>query len=100
MSNSSIRPIDRTLSGATTLSQSGPESDGNEEVFHIPQSSSITGTSLSDCLLLYPEQSLGENVPVCRDAVGVVYIPSQLGYVNLETIANERVTPHSLEQQK
>ena len=44
----SIWPIDRTLSGATTLSQSGPASEGNEELLHIPQSSSITGTSPLD----------------------------------------------------
>ena len=36
MSNHSICPIDMTLSDATTLGQSGPESDGNEGVFHIP----------------------------------------------------------------
>ena len=34
-----------TLSGATTLSQSGPCSDGNEEAPHILQNISITGTS-------------------------------------------------------
>ena len=45
MSNRSIGPIDRTLSGATTLGQRGPRSDGNEEVLHIPQSSSITEAS-------------------------------------------------------
>ena len=39
-----------TLSGATTPEESGPGSDGNEEV-RIPQSSSITGTLLSDCLV-------------------------------------------------
>ena len=32
-------PIDRTLSAATTLGQSGPESNTNEEVLHIPESS-------------------------------------------------------------
>ena len=48
---SSIRPIDRTLLDATTPGESGPESDGNEGVLHIPQSSSITGTSTSDCLM-------------------------------------------------
>ena len=42
MSNSSIWPIDRTLSGATTLGPSGPGRDGNEGVLHILQSSSIT----------------------------------------------------------
>ena len=43
MSNSSIQPIDRTLSGATTQGQSWPGSDGNEGVRWIPQFSSITG---------------------------------------------------------
>ena len=57
MQFSSIWPIDRTLSGATTLSQSGPGSDGNERVLHIPQSSSITGISPSDCLMSYPGHS-------------------------------------------
>ena len=38
---SSIRPIVRSLSGATTPSQSGPGSDGNEGVL------SITGASKS-----------------------------------------------------
>ena len=55
---SSIQPIDRVLSGATTPGQSGPESNGNEEVLHIPQSPSITGTLPSDCLVSYPEHSL------------------------------------------
>ena len=41
MSNSSIWPIDRTLSGATTPGQSGPGSDDNEWVIYIPQSSNI-----------------------------------------------------------
>ena len=43
--------MDRTLSAATTPSQSGPGSDGNEGVLCIPQISSITGTSPSDCLV-------------------------------------------------
>ena len=50
---SSIWSIDRTLSGATTLGQSGPGSNGNEGVLRIPQSYSLTGTSSSDCLVLY-----------------------------------------------
>ena len=37
-----------TLSGATTPGQSGTGSGGNEWVFCIPQSSSITGTLSSD----------------------------------------------------
>ena len=47
------------LSGATTPAQSGPGSDGNEGVLRIPQSSSITATSRSDCLVSYPGHSLG-----------------------------------------
>ena len=46
---SSICPIDRTLSGATTPGQSGPGCDGNEGVLRISDSSCITGTSPLDC---------------------------------------------------
>ena len=49
MSNSVIWPIDRTLSGATTLEQSEPGIDVNEGVLRIPQNSGITEFSLSDC---------------------------------------------------
>ena len=55
---SSIWPIDRTLSGATTPGQSGPGNDGNEEVLCIPQNSSITGTSPSESFVSYPGNSL------------------------------------------
>ena len=48
---SSIWPIDRTLSGATTPGQSGPGSDGFDRILHIPQSASLTG--ISDCLVSY-----------------------------------------------
>ena len=62
MSNSSIWPIDRrTFSGATTPSQSGPGSNGNEGILQIPQSFSITGDSPSDCLISYPGHSLEES---------------------------------------
>ena len=56
---SSIWPIHSTLSGATMPGLSRPGDNGNEGVLHIPQSSSITGTSPSDCLVLYPGHSLG-----------------------------------------
>ena len=58
---SSIRSIDRTLSGTTTPGQSGPGSEGNKGVFHIPQSSSITGASPLDRLVSYPGYWLGES---------------------------------------
>ena len=48
MQFSSVLAIDRTVSGATTPSQSRSGSDGNKGVFHIPQSSSITGASPAD----------------------------------------------------
>ena len=49
----SIWPIDRTLLGTITLVQSRLRSDGNWEVFFIPQSSSITGASPQDGLMPY-----------------------------------------------
>ena len=48
MSNSSIWLIDRTLSGATTLGQSGLGSDGNEEVLCILLSSKIKAGCIQD----------------------------------------------------
>ena len=46
-------------SGTITLGQSGPGSDGNEEVVRIPQSSNIAGTSPSDCLESYQDTRWG-----------------------------------------
>ena len=85
MSNSSIWPIDRTLSGATTPAQSGPWSNANEGVLCIPQSSRITEASLSDCLMLYPRHSLEGVLLLFRDAVCVFYSPSRLGLDRLRT---------------
>ena len=73
---SSIWPKDRTLSG-------GPGSNGNERLLCIPQSSSITGTSPSDCLVSYPGCLWEGVLPLCRDAVSVFYSPSQLDKSNL-----------------
>ena len=80
---SSIQPVDRALSSATTPGQSGPGSDGNEGVLCIPQSSSIAGTSPSDCLVSYQGHSLlvVGVLSLCREAVGVFYSPSWLGKV-------------------
>ena len=63
---SSIWPINRTLSSVTTPGQSAPGSNGNEGVLHIPQSSSITRTSPSDCLVSYPGYLLRESYPLQR----------------------------------
>ena len=58
-----FKPIDRALSGANIPGESGPGSNGNEGVLCIPQSSSITGTSLSGCLVSYPGHSLVGSYP-------------------------------------
>ena len=57
---SSIWLTDRILSGATTLTQSGPGSESNESLFRIPQSSSIIENLLSDCWVSYQETSWWE----------------------------------------
>ena len=74
-----FNPLIEPLSSATTLDQSGLASDSNKGILCIPQSSSITGTSLSDCLVSYPRHSLGGVLPLCRGAVGVFDCPSWMG---------------------
>ena len=61
--------------------QSRSGSNGNERVLCIPQSTNITRTSPSDCLVSYPGHSLwgGGVLPLCRGAVSAFYSPSQLG---------------------
>ena len=58
-----FNPYIGPLSGATTPGQSGPGSNGNKGVLHIPQSSSITGTSPSNCLVSYPGHSMVGSYP-------------------------------------
>ena len=55
--------MDTTLSVATISGKSGPESNDNEGVLCISQSSSITGTLPSDCLVSYPGHLLQESYP-------------------------------------
>ena len=91
---SSIRPIDRSLSGATTPGQSEPGNDGNKGVVCIPQSSSIIGASQSYCLVspnppswslaiglfsVISRTLIGRFLLLCREAVGVFYSPGRLG---------------------
>ena len=61
LSNNSIRPIDRNLSGATI--RVDLEAMAMEGYSAFPQSSSITGASPSDCLVSYPGHLLGESYP-------------------------------------
>ena len=48
-------------------------------MLRILQSSSITGTSPSDCLVSYPGHSFRVILPLCRSAVGVFFSPSRQG---------------------
>ena len=95
----SIWPIDRTLSDATTASKSGTGSDGNEEVLYILQSFSITGSSPSHCFVSYPGHSLvGGVLNLCRDAISIFYSPSWLEnlYIRGIKMANACTTRISL----
>ena len=69
------------LWGAPTTGQSEPESDRNEGVLCIVQSSYITGTSLNIRLLNIISRALVEGgvLPLCWEAVGVFYSPIRLG---------------------
>ena len=64
MPNSSIWPVDKSLSSATIPGQSGPGSDGSEGV----QSSSITGNSPLDCFVSYLGHSLVGLTPLQRSS--------------------------------
>ena len=79
MWNSSIWPINRTLSDATTPGQSGRANNGNKVVHSIPQSLNITGARPSYCLVSYPEHFFTGILPLCRDAVSAFYNTSWLG---------------------
>ncbi len=78
--SSFIRPIDKTLSGATTSGQSGPGSNSNERVLWIPQSSNIIGTPPSDCFVSYPGHSLGRSYPSAK--MQLVYSTSPANWAN------------------
>ena len=79
MQFSSIWPIDKHLSDATTPVLSGPGSSGIEVVLHIPQSSTSTEASSSDCLVFYPGQSLAGGFTPLQRSIIVFYIPIRLG---------------------
>ena len=95
---SSIWLIVRALSDTTTPRHSGPEGDGYEGVLCIPQSSSsITGTSPSDCLM-YIRTLIGGRVltpiqmsswyillpqsagQLCQVVLGITYLYSKMSY--------------------
>ena len=69
MSNSSIWPIDMTLSGVITPGQSRFGSNGNEGALCVPQSSSITEASPLDYLVLHLGQSLWGSYPSAEETI-------------------------------
>ena len=71
-----IWPIDRTQSGATTPSQSGSRSNGNEGVFYILEISKA-GASSSDCLMSYPGHSLERVGSYSTTEMQLVYSTAQ-----------------------
>ena len=85
----SIWPIHRTISGATTPSQGGSGSDGNEEALSIPQISSITGASPSDYLVSYPGTLFWGVLPLSGDVVSVFCSPSRLSQERVECQGND-----------
>ena len=84
-----ILSIDRALSGDSTPAQSGPGSDGNKRVLHIPHSSSITETSPSDCLVSYPGLSLWVGTYLSSEVQSVYYTVTAdwvIHRVNVKTV--------------
>ena len=102
MQFSSIWPIDKALSGATTPGQSGSGSNVNEGVLHILQSSSITGTSPSDFLVSYPGHWLGGGGGNPSADVHSVYSTAQVEWAKLRLDGLYSLfdfyLPHSLNQ--
>ena len=74
--NSSIWPIDWTLTGTTILGQSRPGSNGNIRVLHILQSSR---TGASPSVRVIPRHLLEVVLPLCKSVVGIFYSPSWQG---------------------
>ena len=90
----SIWPIDRTLSGATTLGQSGTIAmKGYSTVPKSPRLAIRLFTVISKIL----GGGGGGVLFLCRHAVGVFYSPSKLGWVMKEyfTLLSSRREPHN-----
>ena len=109
-------PLIGHLSDATTPDQSGPGSHGNKGFLRIPQSSSITGTSPSDCSVSYTGHTCGGLTPLqrCSRCIlqptptgqrsiwlvsGAVIDTTTLGPSGPRSNGNENVTSYCLELQ-
>ena len=73
--NPSIGP----LSGATPPGQSGAGNYDNEGVFHIPESSNISETTPSDCLVSYPGHSWGGTLTFLQRGSRCILQPQPTG---------------------
>ena len=80
--------MDRAISSATIPAQNGPWSDGNKEVLHLPQSSSITETSPSDCLVSYQDIRCGVGSYLSAEMQSV-YSAAPADWAKKERIANK-----------
>ena len=63
----------------TTPGQSGPGSDGNKEVPHIPQRLHIPWNPTIRLFSVISTTLVGGLLPFCRGEVGVFYSPRRLG---------------------
>ena len=78
-----IRPIDKPLSGATTLGQSRPGSDRNKGVVRIFQSSRISWVSRSNCLVFWTTHSLREPYPSAEKQLVYSAVPNDRAIIVL-----------------
>ena len=69
----------------------GPESDGNEGVLRITQSSSIPGVSPSDCLVSYLGHSLGKSYPSAKKQS--VYSTAPADWTTMQSWVEKGFTP-------
>ena len=76
--------IDRTISDSASTVQRGPESDDNNMVFYILQSSRITEASPSDFLVSYLGYTLGESYLSAE--MQSVYSPVPADWANLSCV--------------
>ena len=87
----SIWPIDTTLSGATTLRQSGLGNDGKKGVLRISQNSSITGASNTGHTLLLGGHTSLQRCSRCILQAQPTGLDGLVSYIR--TLVGERLYP-------
>ena len=75
--------MERTLSGTTTLSQSGPGSDGNEWVLCIPKPPELLKPHHQIVYCRIQDTRWADVLPLSREAVGLFYSPTGRGQISL-----------------